>query len=604
MTSNVPTFGNKWLSILLVIVTLSNPSSMTEKPPTEYCEKYVNYKDYEKVCGTDGITYSNVYHLECINRQDKTDVAVLHMGCCLPGEKILEHNDDFYIYSPVCTPDDGKTWSNILALRCHYHMHNITNERYREGSCSDDKDENPCIKHGFEYTEVNPVCANNGFTYQNLQQVKCLKKNNPRLRVAFDGNCRVPTVVKYLDPSFERTLKFRSETIQFFCEMSRNRFELNPICGTDNVTYDNPFAFLCKRGNNENLTVAFQGVCDSDIHKECLRAGMNYNKRIGGETLKPVKSKPEDAVCANNGKIYRNIHELRCRAKYDKNLSLKVGRACLGPKENPCGAISCEGSDFPVCASNNVTYISIEAMWCINRRKRLSSEYEMNLMIAVDKEVSAVEKISRRIKKLKDITNSSDSDKNQVDTASSSDEKVTGRNSNSDSDSVERRRSDGMDIPMKNISSFIYVNSMTNNYLSTLRASAPISLEDKRKGFAPIAQEESSQLDIEQASISTATPNNVTENPNEKPKATIALPSVERIKAPNGEDSSPTKKNPENCGWELIDGKYHYYWVDGPHSPSLGELSSDIEESEDINSDDCDEDEEFLKTKNGTRETF
>lgn len=56
-------------------------------------------------------------------------------------------------------------------------------------------------------------------------------------------------------------------------------------------------------------------------------------------------------------------------------MSLKVDRTCLGPKENPCGAISCEGSDFPVCASNNVTYISIEAMWCINRRKRLSNYF-------------------------------------------------------------------------------------------------------------------------------------------------------------------------------------------------------------------------------------
>ncbi|KAK0176336.1 hypothetical protein PV328_000481 [Microctonus aethiopoides] len=78
--------------------------------------------------------------------------------------------------------------------------------------------------------------------------------------------------------------------------------------------------------------------------------------------------------------------------------------------------------------------------------------------------VSAVEKISRRIKKLKDITNSSDSDKNQVDTASSSDEKVTGRNSNSDSDSVERRRSDGMDIPMKNIVPFNYAINPTYKF--------------------------------------------------------------------------------------------------------------------------------------------
>lgn len=40
---------------------------------------------------------------------------------------------------------------------------------------------------------------------------------------------------------------------------------------------------------------------------------------------------------------------------------------------------------------------------------------------------------------------------------------------------------------------------------------------------------------------------------------------------------SPNEKNPENYGWALIDGKYHHYWFDGPHSPSLGELSSDVE---------------------------
>lgn len=45
----------------------------------------------------------------------------------------------------------------------------------------------------------------------------------------------------------------------------------------------------------------------------------------------------------------------------------------------------------------------------------------------------------------------------------------------------------------------------------------------------------------------------------------------------NAHMRSPTEKNPENCGWALIDSKYHYYWFDGPHSPSLGELSSDVQ---------------------------
>lgn len=45
----------------------------------------------------------------------------------------------------------------------------------------------------------------------------------------------------------------------------------------------------------------------------------------------------------------------------------------------------------------------------------------------------------------------------------------------------------------------------------------------------------------------------------------------------NAHMRSPTEKSPENCGWALMDDKYHHYWFDGPHSPSLGELSSDVQ---------------------------
>lgn len=39
----------------------------------------------------------------------------------------------------------------------------------------------------------------------------------------------------------------------------------------------------------------------------------------------------------------------------------------------------------------------------------------------------------------------------------------------------------------------------------------------------------------------------------------------------------PTEKLPENFGWTIIDGKYEYYWFDGPQSPSFEELSSEIQ---------------------------
>lgn len=38
----------------------------------------------------------------------------------------------------------------------------------------------------------------------------------------------------------------------------------------------------------------------------------------------------------------------------------------------------------------------------------------------------------------------------------------------------------------------------------------------------------------------------------------------------------PTELQPLNCGWTLINGTYQHYWFDGPQSPSLQDVTSDI----------------------------
>ncbi|KAK0167168.1 hypothetical protein PV327_004601 [Microctonus hyperodae] len=322
MTSKGATFRNKWLLILLIIATFLKPS-VTEESHTG-CEKYINYKDYEEVCGTDGTTYSNKLHLHCLNRHYGKDVAIAHLGCCLPGEKNFQYNHEFFIYSPICTPN-GRTWSNIHALRCYNRINNIRNERYLMGSCHNDSDEISCTQNVLRQGGFNPVCASNGLTYQNIAEVKCLKKYNPELRVLYDGKCRIFTAARKVQSDIDETKAFRPENIKYVCQVSKILFDPNPICGTDNITYENPFKFFCKIWNTEKVKVAFQGVCDSDAHKECLLA----------------------------------------------DLHLRFSRACRGPADNPCGLVACEGSKFPVCASDNKTYISIEAMWCINRQKNL-----------------------------------------------------------------------------------------------------------------------------------------------------------------------------------------------------------------------------------------
>uniref|UniRef100_A0A6P7GR44 Uncharacterized protein LOC114341132 n=1 Tax=Diabrotica virgifera virgifera TaxID=50390 RepID=A0A6P7GR44_DIAVI len=54
----------------------------------------------------------------------------------------------------------------------------------------------------------------------------------------------------------------------------------------------------------------------------------------------------------------------------------------------------------------------------------------------------------------------------------------------------------------------------------------------------------------------------------------------------------PTTLEPDDCGWVKLDNKYIHYWFDGPESPSISEITTDVddinysEESSDLDSSD------------------
>jgi Kazal-type serine protease inhibitor domain len=96
------------------------------------------------------------------------------------------------------------------------------------GACKRNQATNPCHQ-GSVY---NPACASNGRTYASAQHVRCLKAANPALEVLHDGACTVQEVEKIVG-------------LDDVCRMAMHRYEWNPICGADNVTYTNAYTFLC-----------------------------------------------------------------------------------------------------------------------------------------------------------------------------------------------------------------------------------------------------------------------------------------------------------------------------------------------------------------------
>ncbi|XP_076180850.1 serine protease inhibitor dipetalogastin-like [Ptiloglossa arizonensis] len=306
------------------------------------------------VCGSDGVTYANSLFLDCLNHRNFWNVATMHSGGCLSVDEYCKTN---LYYEPVCG-SNGNTYTNLDSLLCvnYKHLENVTIAH--KGGC---ENLDHCYRHGIAFYGNNPVCGSNGFTYGNAAQVKCLQRRNTELRILHDGGCTAREVYD---------VQGINENV---CEIARTRYEWNPVCTLDGVTYSNPFEFLCYEPDLKQL--ATDGECGTSTHRSCARLEVDdATSRHASGTFTP-----EDEVCGSDGVTYKSIHHLQCRTSKNKYVFSKHTGPCSGPDDNPCGSIPAEDFRLPVCGSDGLSYVSPEALWCARIRypeKKLSFVYD------------------------------------------------------------------------------------------------------------------------------------------------------------------------------------------------------------------------------------
>jgi Kazal-type serine protease inhibitor domain len=100
--------------------------------------------------------------------------------------------------------------------------------------------------------DVGHVCASNGRTYERQREVRCLKKTNASLAILHEGACSVQEVQDIVG-------------LDDVCTVATQTNLEIPICGSNNVTYTDAFAFLCASksspdNNSKCLSYIFQFI--------------------------------------------------------------------------------------------------------------------------------------------------------------------------------------------------------------------------------------------------------------------------------------------------------------------------------------------------------
>nr|XP_018901101.1 PREDICTED: agrin-like isoform X3 [Bemisia tabaci] len=379
----------------------------------EHCPSYGDHVGSRPICGSDGNDYTHHCELTKAACVHKLNITIKYSGKCDPCAGVVCPEPELcqldadrnpvckcgeacpLEFAPVCG-SDGKTYGNDCNLRLEACRSKKNLRIIYRGKCSSGV--NPCAsvrctfgeecvinKFGIAQCEcisncdpiLRPVCGTNGRTYDtacHLQQSTCQAKTDVKL--AYAGICGGN------GPCSARKCEFGATCVERggspVCECPVCSTELDPVCGSDGITYGNECKLRLEScQHHRQIRILHHGLCNSCENKKCETYEICQNDSYGeAHCVCPPSCPPEESpVCGSDGATYRSECELRLESCKSRQLvtvasqgdcgASKTGVAASGAEAEGCDEKAlavCGGNgsaaNEPVCASDLVTYPS------------------------------------------------------------------------------------------------------------------------------------------------------------------------------------------------------------------------------------------------------